>query len=164
MLRVPLLVGFLALGVTACGVARPKDPAESASRLLAAAMQNDRTAFEKQIDRPALREDVRRQVSQFARATSLDVEGGPSEFALDRMISPEAFRVVRVGSHEALARPPTPAEVAPLIKPVDKQHVCLQGAETPHDCLLTFARGKDGWRLVGMKAMDLRIEVASAGL
>ena len=158
MLRIVPLLAVAALGLNSCGAAAPRGAIESASRLLAAALSGDRAAFEAQIDRPAVREDVRRQVTEMAKATALDVDGGPSQFALDRMISPEKVRVVdRSGS--TLTAAPTPKQVAPLMRRVDSKHACLQGAEA-HDCLLTFAKGKDAWRLVGMKAMDLTIQVA----
>ena len=155
----PLCLGFSLAG---CGGSAPSGAAESASRLLTAAFNGDRVAFEAQIDRAAVREDVRRQVSQMAQATVLDVDGGPSEFALDRMISPAAFRLVRAGSGEALKVPPTTRQVAPLMRTLDAKHACLRDAEVPKDCLLTFAKGKGQWRLVGMKAMGLRIELADA--
>ena len=41
------------------------------------------------------------------RPTALDVEGGPSDFALDRMIGPDALRLVRAGTGEALTAAPT---------------------------------------------------------
>lgn len=167
MFRASFLLAFAALALTGCGGGAPKGAAESASRLLAAALNNDRVAFEAEIDRAAVREDVRRQVADLARATSLEVDGGPSEFALDRMISPDAVRVVDAQGHR-LTTPPTARQVAPMMKPVEGRRVCLRDAEAPDDCLLTFARGKDAkvgetWRLVGMKAMDLRIEVARLG-
>ena len=144
------------LPLAACNGAAPKGAIESASRLLAAALSGDRVAFEAQIDRKAVREDVRRQVTELAKATALDVDGGPSEFALDRMISPEKVRVVdRSGA--ALTAAPTPQQVAPLMRKMDSKHACLKGEG---GCLLTFAKGRDHWRLVGMKAMDLTIEVA----
>lgn len=151
----PVLVA-VALPLAACNGAAPRGAIESASRLLAAALSGDRAAFEAQIDRQAVREDVRRQVTELAKATALDVDGGPSEFALDRMISPEKVRVVdRSGA--ALTAAPTPQQVAPLMRKVDGKRACLKGAD---GCLLTFAKGRDHWRLVGMKAMDLTIQVA----
>ena len=148
----------VALPLAACNGAAPRGAIESASRLLAAALSGDRIAFEAQIDRKAVRDDVRRQVTELARATALDVDGGPSEFALDRMISPEKVRVVdRSGA--ALTAAPTPKQVAPLMRKVDGKHACLLDAQA-RDCLLTFAKGRDHWRLVGMKAMDLTIRVA----
>jgi hypothetical protein len=164
MQRIVPLLALVAIGLNGCGAAAPKGAIESASRLLAAVMNGDRAAFEAQIDRRAVREDVRRQVTELAKATALDVEGGPSEFALDRMISPDAVRVVdRSGA--ALTAAPTQKQVAPLMRKVDAKHACLKDAAA-NDCLLTFAKGKDPtfgrehWRLVGMKAMDLTIQVA----
>jgi hypothetical protein len=167
MLRATLVLCLAALGLSACNGAAPKSAAESASRLLTAAYNNDRVAFEAEIDRAAVRDDVRRQVSEMARATTLDVDGGPSEFALDRMISPDAVRIVdKRGA--PLTAAPTTQQVAPLMKVVDAQHVCVRDAESPQNCLLTFAKGTDAqakgrWRLVGMRALDLRVEVASVG-
>ncbi len=162
MLRRIIIVGIAALGLVGCGGPAPQGAAETASRLLAAAYKGDRVAFEAEIDRAAVREDVRRQVTRMAKDATLDVDGGPSEFALDRMISPQAFRLVHAGSGEALRTPPTPQQVARLMRPVDARHACLRDAEAPADCLLTFAKDKKQWRLVGMKAMGLKIELADA--
>src|SRR5687767_14531752 len=94
MVRLLPVLAFVAIGLNGCSAAAPKGAVETASRLLAAALAGDRVAFEAMIDRAAVREDVRRQVTELARPAALDVDGGPSEFALDRMISPEAVRVV----------------------------------------------------------------------
>lgn len=161
MIRRLLLIGFAALGLASCGGNAPDGAAQSASRLLDAAFKGDRVAFEAEIDRGAVREDVRRQVTALARATTLDVDGGPSEFALDRMISPAAIRLVHAGSGETLSTAPTPAQVAPLMKTMDARHACLGDTSAPHHCLLTFARADGAWRLVGMQATGLRIELAS---
>lgn len=161
MIRQLSLIALAGLALAGCGGAAPQGAAESASRLLTAAFKGDRVAFEAEIDRAAVREDVRRQVTQLAQATSLEVDGGPSEFALDRMISPQAFRLVHAGSGEALRAAPTAEQVAKVMRPVDANHACLWDAEAPKTCLLTFARDKKQWRLVGMKAMGLRIELAA---
>lgn len=160
MIRLGPLVVLASLALAACGGGAPKGAAESASRLLAAAVYEDDAAFEAEIDRPAVREDVRRQVNALARNEVLEVDGGPSDFALDRMISPIAIRLVDP-SGQALAAPPTAEQIAPMLKPAGEDRVCLRGEG--RECLLTFAKEPGGWRLVGMKAMDLRIEVAEAG-
>ena len=64
MLRATLVLTLAALGLSACNGGAPKAAAESASRLLTAAYNNDRVAFEAEIDRAAVRDDVRRQVSE----------------------------------------------------------------------------------------------------
>jgi hypothetical protein len=159
MRRKFLVLAALALPLSACGGAAPKGAAETASRLLAAAMMNDRVAFEAEIDRDALRDDMRRQVIAMAKTKSLDVEGGPSEFALDRMISPDAIRLVDAKG-QRLTEAPEAGDVRDMLKPVDDDHVCLRQGDA--ECLLTFGKGKDGWRLVGMKARDMTIQVAEA--
>ena len=102
MIRRLLVIAFASAGLAGCGDSAPRGAAENASRLLAAAVKGDRVAFEAEIDRPAVRDDVRRQMSEVARSRVLDVEGGPSEFALDRMIGPDAVHLVRAGSSQAL--------------------------------------------------------------
>lgn len=160
MIRVGLALVLSSLALSACGGSAPKAAAETASRLLAAAVYEDDAAFEAEIDRPAVREDIRRQVNALARDEVLEVDGGPSDFALDRMISPIAIRLVDPAG-QALATPPSADQLAPMLKPAGEDRVCLRGEG--RECLLTFAKEPEGWRLVGMKAMDLRIEVASAG-
>ena len=166
MIRQLSLIALASLGLAGCGGtapqgSAPQGAAESASRLLTAAYRGDRVAFEAQIDRPAVREDVRRQVTRLAQATTLDVDGGPSEFALDRMISPQAFRLVHAGTGQALTSAPTARQVAPLMRTLDARHACLLDAAAPRNCLLTFAKDKARWRLVGMRALGLRIELAA---
>lgn len=158
-----MLLVSAVFALAGCGPDRPPRAAvESASRLLAAAIARDRVAFEAQIDRPAVRDDLRRQMADLARGSTLDVEGGPSEFALDRMISPAAFRVVRAGAEAALTGAPSPAEVGRQMRVIDRRHVCLSRVGETGQCLLTFAKVKGGWRLVGMQAMTRRIEIAGA--
>ena len=161
MIRGLWIIALAGLALAGCGGKAPDGAAQSASRLLTAAFKGDRVAFEAEIDRSAVREDVRRQVAALAQGPSLDVDGGPSEFALDRMISPAAIRLVQAGSGETLSAAPTPAQVAPLMKAVDAKHACLRSTGTPDHCLLTFAKTGRAWRLVGMQATGLRIELAS---
>ena len=159
MIRKFPVLAAAALALAGCGASAPKGAAESASRLLAAALAGDRIAFEAEIDRAAVRDDVRRQITDVARGKTLDVEGGPSEFVLDRMISPGAIRVVHAGTGEAPAAAPSPSQVAKLMRVLDDDRACVRGRKG--DCLLTFAREKRDWRLVGMKAMDVEVEVAT---
>ena len=161
MIRKLVIASLIAISLAGCSGPAPQGAAESASRLLAAAAKGDRVAFEAEIDRPAVRDDVRRQMSEVARAERLDVEGGPSEFALDRMIGPDALRLVRAGTGEVVTTPPSASQIASQMKSIDGNRACLRNDGAPDRCLLTFAKGKGGWRLVGMQATDLRIEVAA---
>ena len=76
------------------------------------------------------------------------------------MIGPDALRLVRADTGEALTAAPTLGQVARLMKGLDNRHACLRDAAAPDRCLLTFAKLKGEWRLVGMQATDLKIQVA----
>ena len=157
MIRACLILAISALSLVGCDGSAPQGAAENASRLLSAAVKGDRVAFEAEIDRAAVRDDVRRQVAVVAKAKALDVEGGPSEFALDRMIGPNALRLVQAGTGEALTAAPSLGQVTALMHGLGNKRACLRDAAA--HCLLTFAKGHSGWRLVGMQATDLKIEV-----
>jgi hypothetical protein len=159
MLRVGLLLSIAAAGLSGCGGSAPKGAVDAAGRLLSAAVAGDRAAFEAEIDRAALREDLRRQVNAMARDSALEVDGGPSEFALDRMIGPDSVRLVGPDG-EILHQAPSDRELARLMRVVDRDHVCVQRSVSPRDCVLTFAKAREGWRLVGMRALDRTIEIA----
>jgi hypothetical protein len=147
----------LAVGLSGCNGKAGADAARGIARFLDAAHAGDRTAFEATIDRPALRADLHRQIVAMARGEGLDV-GGPSEFALDRRITPRAFRLTD-GTGQALSAAPTAAQVAPLTQVKDRDHACIRDLQRAH-CLLSFEKQKGVWRLVGMPAGDLHIEIA----
>ena len=159
--RVRILVATAALaGLAGCGDGVPKDAVASAEKLVSAVVARDRVAFEATVDRSAVREDLRGQIVQVARANGLEVDGGPSEFALDRMISPDAVRLVDENGMRVFEAP-SPEQLAERMKATGKGRVCVQDDDAR--CLLTFARqkGEDGqrWRLVGMQAQGLTLTV-----
>lgn len=163
MLRRNLVAALTAFTVTlgGCDMGVRTDASKAIARFLTAVHDDDRAAFEAGIDRNALRADLRDQLTDLARAKGVIVEGGPSEFALDRMISPAAFRLVQANTGEALPAAPNAAEIALIMKVRDKTHVCVGEPERPR-CLLSFAKRAGAWRLVGMQAMDLKIAVPPA--
>lgn len=149
----------LTLGMTGCGERKSGggDSATAAQALLAAVQTGDARAFEAHLDRPALRADLRAQLQTMAAANGLDVAGGAADFALDRMIAPEAFRLVRSQDGAPLTTAPSLGQVTALMTPLAKDRACLHNLATPQRCLLTFARHEDSWRLVAMPAYDLKI-------
>ncbi len=154
MVRASALAALL-LGLAACTIGVRRDAAPDVARFLAAAQAQDRVGFEAGIDRPTLREDLRRQMVTVARDNGLDVEGGPSDLALDRMITPRVFHLVDAAG-QPLAQAPGADRVAPLIKVIDRDEVCLQAEGA---CLLTFARSRQGWRLTAMPAREITVTV-----
>lgn len=155
MLRNGFLVALtaLALAVGGCGF----DPRGSASKaiasFLAAVQRQDGAAMEVVLDRPALRADLRDQLAALGRTNGIDVGAGPSEFAMDRMITAQAIR--RARAHTTLPPMPTAAQVAPLLKVRDKDHVCVQDAAGTV-CALSFVRREGIWRLAGMAATGVK--------
>ena len=160
MFRAHLVVvaGLLAMGLGGCNMGVRGDASKDIAAFLKAAHQGDRKAFEAGLDRPALRSDLGDQIADLGRSNVLVVDGGPSEFAIDRMISPKAFRLVEAQTGRALPEAPTPAQVQLLMKVIDRSHVCIRNPAKNH-CVLQFAKKKGQWRLVGMPAIGLKIEV-----
>jgi hypothetical protein len=149
---------MLALALGACSSGEKTDASKDVARFLDAVRRGDRAAFDAGLNRPEVRSDLREQVKELARLKGVEVDGGPSEFAIDRMIAPEAFHVVDARTGQPLAAGPTPAQVAAMLKVRNATRVCLDDATT-HACRITFAKRDGGWKLVGMPATDLRIEV-----
>jgi len=159
MVRVAALAA-LVLATQGCA-RKPAERGETAAAqaLLASAWSEDAQGFESVVDRPAVRADLRQQLERVAQANALGVEGGASDAALDRMITPHAFRVVAAGSGAPLPAPPTREQAAALLKPDGKDRVCLHDQTPQAVCLLTFAKAKAGWRLVGMAPAGFTIAV-----
>jgi hypothetical protein len=148
-----IVAGVSALGVLlgACGLGERNDASKAIAGFLAAVQTDDRAAFEKGIDRAALQADLRDQLAEMGKAGGMDVDGGASEFALDRMISPQAVRLAAAQTAPNWPLKPTPAQVVPRLKVRDLSHACLEQATTKK-CLLDFAKRDGVWRLVGMPA------------
>jgi hypothetical protein len=157
------VAGLAAALLVAQGCAR-KTPQEDASgtaqALLAAAWSGDAKAFDATIDRPAVRADLRRQLMAVAQANMLAVEGGASDAALDRMITPDALRLAQAETGQPLAAAPTKAQAAALLAPAGKDRVCLRGAPDQAGCVLTFGREAAGWRLIGMAPAGFTVRLA----
>lgn len=148
-------VCLLPLALSGCGIDVRADAANGVARFLDAVRRGDAKAFEASVDRPALRADLRGQLADLGRANGLDV-GGASDFALDRMITPAAFRLVEARTGQQLPVPPSAAQVALLMRVKDKGHVCLTDLKG-ESCTLSFAKEGRAWRLTGMKATELKV-------
>ncbi|MDB5476102.1 MAG: hypothetical protein JWP49_1613 [Phenylobacterium sp.] len=144
------------MAAQACGGLRWSAP-DGALALLTAVQAGDDKGFEAVVDRPALRADLRVQIARLAHASGLDV-GGPSDPALDRMIGRQVFHLADPAG-APLAKPVTKAQVELLVKPVDKTRACLRDLTPQQRCLLTFTQETGGWRLTGMPAGEVVIQV-----
>jgi hypothetical protein len=153
-------VAALVLTTQACG-RKPAAGVEAGTvqTLLVAAWSDDEAGFETVVDRPAVRADLRQQLLRVAQANMLAVEGGASDAALDRMITPHAFRLVDDRTGGPLTTAPSREQTAALLKAIGKNRVCLHDQSSQQACLLTFAKVKSGWRLVGMAPAGFTIAV-----
>lgn len=163
MVRKSLAVALatLAVALGGCDIGVRAEASKAIERFLTAVHNDDRKAFEAAIDRNALRADLRDQLTDLARAKGVVVEGGPSEFALDRMITPAAFQLVEARTGQALHVAPNAAAIALMMQVRDRSHVCVGDPGKPR-CTLSFAKRDGAWRLVGMQATNLTIAVPPA--
>jgi len=158
-IRIPLAVlSVLALALGACTGGAKTEASKDVAGFLDAVRRGDRAAFDAGVNRVEVRSDLREQVKELARLKGVEVDGGPSEFAIDRMIAPEAFHLVDARTGQPLTAAPTAGQVAAMLKERNSTRVCLDDATT-HACRITFAKRDGGWKLVGMPATDLKIEV-----
>ncbi|CAN7465247.1 hypothetical protein LJR225_003160 [Phenylobacterium sp. LjRoot225] len=163
MVRKHWVAAFAVLMVIAQACARkPAERPEAGvvQALLTSAWSDDSNGFEAVVDRAAVRSDLRQQLLRVAQANTLSVEGGASDAALDRMISPHAFRLVEAASGGPLSAAPSRAQAAALLKAVGRNTVCVHDQTPAQACLLTFAKLSAGWRLVGMAPAGFTIPVA----
>lgn len=141
----------LAFALSACGLGERSEASKAIARFLSVVQKDDRQGFEAGIDRAALRSDLADQMSDVGKNHGLDVGEPPSEFVLDRMINPQAVRVLATRTAPGWPALPTAAQVVPHMKVRDYRHVCLEEQATKQ-CLLTFAKRDGAWRLTGMPA------------
>jgi hypothetical protein len=163
MFRLTPLVALsaLALVLSACGPSPKVGASKDIARFLDAVVRDDHKVFLAGVDRPEVQGDLRAQVTELARLKAVDVDGGPSEFAIDRMISPDAFHLLDARTGQPLTVAPTLGQVQAMLKVRNATRVCLDDATTK-SCRITFAKRGDAWLLVGMPATNLRIAVPPA--
>ncbi|WP_176695853.1 hypothetical protein [Phenylobacterium immobile] len=147
------MLGALLLMTAACNGDPRSTASEDVHRFLTAVAADDRPGFEALVDRPAVRGDLRRQIISVAKAEGVEIEGGPSDFALDRMVAPATLRLVEAA--EGRVEPPDAKTLAGLLKTLDDGSVCLPAAGQADRCVLTFrSDGKSPFRLVAMRAAE----------
>ena len=110
------------------------------------------------LDPDALRADLHDQITDLGRGKLLEVDGGPSEFTLDRRVTPRSVQLAAAHSGLDASAAPTPAQVAARLKIRDRAHACLAPAGQDR-CVLSFSKRAGAWRLAGLQAADLRAPV-----
>ena len=144
-------VGLAGCGPLGWGLGERGDASKAIARFLAAADKDDRAAFEAGVDRKALRADLADQMADLGRNHGLDIGEPPTEFVLDRLISPLSVKQAAARTAPNWPAQPTAQQIVPRMKVRDLTHVCLE-EQGSKKCLLTFAKRDGVWRLIGMPA------------
>jgi hypothetical protein len=156
-----LVCGLAAVTLSGCDVRDRLDAAEGVRGFVAAAQSGDRKAFEAHIDRPKLRESLKAQL----RASSgvdpeitrrLDTPEGRR--AVDGMITPDTFRIGFRRMGVAPAKAPSAPEIAASLKMLGEDRACIRSGPTSGDCVMTFERQGEIWKLVAVTPTEMKVE------
>lgn len=164
---------LLALALSACATTSRLDAAGDVHALLVSIRDEDQAAFDRYIDRPALKRQIESRIVQEARAS--DAPDGLKAFGIAlakpaaavasaALIQPHAFRTI-AESYGYTPDQPIPGRVtiAGALKHLPDGRVCA--TEHKHgDCLLMFANEGGTWRLTGFEGdlSDLRKRLSAA--
>ena len=147
---------FLLTFLAACASVRPYSAAGDVHALLVAIRDDDRLAFERRVDRRALRANLQAQMAERARSahqgaiTALALLlSGPAARAVDEVaIQPGVLRgVAFYYGYRAGDRLPGPLAIGATLHPAANGTVCATDHRNGR-CLITFADEEGVWRLV----------------
>jgi hypothetical protein len=159
--RLALAAILLLPPLAACERANAQlEAAQDVRAFIVAVKEQDRTAFDRHVDREALKADVRRQLQ--ARGAEGDPAGlllgsRQGERLLDGLIAPESFNFALQQAGPVLDRTPSAPEIAALLKPAGENRLCLPEGGVQGPCAVTFAKQGDDWRLVSINIKDLGV-------
>jgi hypothetical protein len=168
-----VLVSLLALLVAGCATTARYDAAGDVHDLLVAVRDNDRKAFERHIDRDALRRQIESRMVREANASathpalkSLGIALAQPGAAVAEAVLLQP-RVLRMAAEHYGYTPDQPipgrVTIAGSLKYLDDGRVCAT-REKGGECLLTFTHGGGTWRLTGFEGelSDLRAALSTA--
>lgn len=153
----PIAVLALML-LAACATATRVDAAGDVHAFLVAVRDNDRSAFERHVDRTALKRQLEARILDASRGrgrteqlAALVLAGPAAKAAVDTLIRPEVFRVT---AEYFGYRPTTPIPgrlaIAGALRYRPDGTVCAV-AKQKGACLLIFANEGGVWRLTGFE-------------
>lgn len=167
------LAVLLALALGACATTSRLDAAADVHALLVAVRDDNQKAFDRYVDRTALKRQIEGRLVQDTRASDapnalkalgIALARPAAEVAAAALIQPYAFRTV-AESYGYTPDQPIPGRVtiAGALKYLPDGRVCA----TEHkkgDCVLTFTNERGTWRLTGFEGdlSDLRERLSKA--
>jgi hypothetical protein len=167
------LIVIIALALASCATTSRYDAAGDVHALLVAIRDNDRAAFERHIDCPALRRHIEGRLVRETRA-SLAPEGlkalgvalaqPAAEIASATLIQPRVFRMAAENYGYTPDQPiPGRVAIASALRYSGDGRVCAT-RKKDGPCLLTFEEQGGTWRLTGFEGelSDLRAALSAA--
>jgi hypothetical protein len=167
MIRTITLLATLALTLAGCATTARYDAAGDVHALLVAIRDNDRVAFDRHVDRRALKNNLesrvmrevgRREMDDGARALAAILAPGLADVAVEAFLRPEAFRAAASYYGYTPDQPlPNRIAIGSALRYRDDGSVCAT-RKKDGPCLLVFGRRDGVWKLSGFEGdlADLR--------
>jgi hypothetical protein len=166
LIKTVLPLALAAAALTGCATVQRVDAAADAHAFLIAIRDNDKPAFNKYVDKPALSREMEAGLDRLAASQTNDQAGraiaavlaGPvARAAANAAIRPDVFRALAVSWGYAPDKPiPGQFVIARALRPIGAGQVCAaKGPNKP--CLLTFSHEGDVWRLTSVDIGSLEI-------
>ena len=167
MIRTLAILAALALTLAGCATTARYDAAGDVHALLVAIRDNDRVAFDRHVDRRALKNNLesrvmrevgRREMDDGARALAAIIAPGLADVAVEAFLRPEAFRAAASYYGYTPDQPlPNRLIIGGALRYRDDGSVCAT-KKKDGPCLLVFARRDGVWKLSGFEGdlADLR--------
>jgi hypothetical protein len=167
MIRTLAILAALALTLAGCATTARYDAAGDVHALLVAIRDNDRVAFDRHVDRRALKNNLesrvmrevgRREMDDGARALAAIIAPGLADVAVEAFLRPEAFRAAASYYGYTPDQPlPNRLIIGGALRYRDDGSVCAT-KKKDGPCLLIFARRDGVWKLSGFEGdlADLR--------
>lgn len=159
----PILL-FTVLLLAACGAPQRYGAAEDVQAFFKAVQTGDEAAFERHIDREAVREDLKQQLAESgmggdnAALLGALLGGGGADRLIDGMITPQNFQLAAQGAGLADQRIPTAVELSALLHMQGENRACLRNTGDD-DCAMTFEKQGETWKLVGVRTGAVQVKV-----
>jgi hypothetical protein len=157
-----LILAGAALCLAGCQQADERmDAAKGVQSFIVATQTGDAAAFERHIDRAALRESLKPQLlaaaGPQAPVVAKALASPRGEAIIDQAITPASFQIAAQGLGGVAKREPSPMEVAAMLKMEGEDRACVRDPRALDSCVLSFQRRDGTWKLVAVKAAGVRV-------
>lgn len=150
-----LALTLAALTLAACATVQSYDAAGDIHAMLVAIRDNDKPAFDRHVDRPALKAQLKTRITAEmmkrlgpAGAALAQTFGGLADPVIDAAVQPSVFLAVAESKGYRPSQPlPGRAAIASGLRNLDGGRVCVVDKKDG-PCLLVFADEAGTWRLV----------------